>query len=110
MAQQPTKRPSWRSDKRGSTERGYGYAWQKARARFLQAHPLCVMCQDMKPPRVTAAEVVDHIIPHKGDQTLFWDEANWQPLCFSHHNGEKAEIEGRHKAMAKFDDDGRVLW
>ena len=104
------KQPSWRAAKGSSSERGYGYAWQKARLRFLQSHPLCVMCQAMKPPRVTAAEVVDHIIPHKGDQELFWNESNWQPLCFSHHNGEKAEIEWRHKAMAKFDDDGRVLW
>ena len=78
--------------------------------RFLQAHPLCVMCQDMKPSRVTAAEVVDHIIPHKGDQTLFWDEANWQPLCKPHHDRDKAEQEGRHAARAKFDADGRVVW
>lgn len=104
------KQPSWRTAKGSSSERGYGYAWQKARLRFLQAHPLCVMCQDMKPPRVTAAEVVDHIIPHKGDQELFWNESNWQPLCKPHHDGEKAEQEGRHKARAKFDADGRVVW
>ena len=105
------KQPSWRTAKGSSSERGYGYKWQKARAAFLQEHPLCVMCQAMKPPRVTAAEVVDHIIPHKGDQALFWDsESNWQSLCAPHHNGEKAEQEGRHKARAKFDAGGRVIW
>lgn len=104
------KQPSWRTAKGSSTERGYGYAWQKARARFLQAHPLCVMCQAMKPPRVTAAEVVDHIIPHKGDQELFWLDSNWQALCKPHHDRDKAEQEGRHKARAKFDADGRVVW
>lgn len=104
------RQPSWRTAKGSSSERGYGYAWQKARARFLQAHPLCVMCQDMKPPRVTAAEVVDHIIPHKGDQELFWNESNWQPLCFSHHNGEKQTLEKSGVVRARFDENGRVIW
>lgn len=27
------------------------------------------------------AQVLDHIVPHKGDKTLFWDSANWQGLC-----------------------------
>ena len=91
-------------------QRTRGRKWMDTRARWFADHPLCVMCQDMKPSRVTAAEVVDHIIPHKGDQTLFWDESNWQSLCKPHHDGEKAEQEGRHKARAKFDGDGRVLW
>ena len=30
--------------------------------------------------------MVDHIIPHKGDKQLFWDESNWQPMCETHHN------------------------
>ncbi len=111
MAYDNNKQPSWRTAKGGGTERGYGYAWQQARLRFLQSNPLCVMCQDMKPPRVTAAQVVDHIVPHQGDQALFWDsENNWQALCKPHHDGEKAVIEGRHKARAKFDEQGRVVW
>jgi 5-methylcytosine-specific restriction endonuclease McrA len=38
---------------------------------------------------LTAAEVVDHIKPHKGDRALFWDQANWQPLCKLHHDATK---------------------
>ena len=30
--------------------------------------------------------LLDHIIPHRGDQKLFWDRSNWQPLCEHHHN------------------------
>jgi len=67
-----------------SNERGYTYRWQKARRRFLTQHPLCVVCQSID--QVTAATVVDHIIPHKGNQELFWDESNWQPLCKFHHD------------------------
>jgi 5-methylcytosine-specific restriction protein A len=60
-------------------ERGYTHRWDKARATFLNRHPLCRMCEQAG--RVTAATVVDHIIPHRGDQALFWDQSNWQPLC-----------------------------
>lgn len=49
-----------------------------------------------KANRVTAASVVDHIVPHKQDQRLFWDsENNWQSLCAAHHNRDKQQIERR---------------
>jgi len=35
---------------------------------------------------VIPATVVDHIIPHRGDETLFWDESNWQALCKKCHD------------------------
>ena len=82
------QQPSWRTDKRKTAERGYGAAWQRARLRFLNAHPLCVMCAALVPPRVEVATVVDHKTPHRGDMTLFWDEKNWQSLCATHHNSD----------------------
>jgi 5-methylcytosine-specific restriction protein A len=33
--------------------------------------------------RTTAAYQVDHVVPHRGDQLLFWDRSNWQSLCRS---------------------------
>lgn len=33
-----------------------------------------------------AATVVDHIIPHRGNEELFWDEDNWQGLCKRCHD------------------------
>ena len=82
---------SWRTDKQGSTARGYGYKWQQARIGYLAKHPLCAMCE--RDGLVTAATVVDHITPHHGDMTLFWDANNWQPLCKPHHDGEKQREE-----------------
>jgi len=35
--------------------------------------------------KLTPATVVDHIVPHRGDPILFWDEKNWQPLCKDCH-------------------------
>ena len=75
-----------------SAQRGYGYRWQQARARHLKASPLCVMCE--RQGRIKAADVVDHIIPHRGDQSLFWDETNWQSLCRWHHDSVKQRQEG----------------
>lgn len=80
-------------NRKTSTQRGYGYRWQKARADFL-SHPdnvLCVMCTDRG--HTTVATVVDHIIPHKGDMKLFWDRKNWQPLCAPCHDRDKQAIE-----------------
>ena len=41
----------------------------------------------------TLAVVVDHKTPHKNDETLFWDRANWQGLCPTCHSGAKATLE-----------------
>lgn len=72
-----------------AAKRGYGRRWRAASKRHLQREPLCQMyCKDQG--RVTAAEVVDHIIPHKGDWDLFWDRSNWQSGCAACHNRKTA--------------------
>ncbi len=76
--------PSWRADKRTSAARGYSSRWQAARKTFLAHHPLCVICARLG--RTTAASVVDHVRAHRGDQSLFWDRSNWQPLCKPCHD------------------------
>ncbi|HOO52034.1 MAG TPA: HNH endonuclease signature motif containing protein [Alphaproteobacteria bacterium] len=68
----------------GANARGYDSRWRKARALFLRRHPLCAECKHQG--KLTPATVVDHIIPHRGDMTLFWDESNWQPLCKDCHD------------------------
>ena len=93
---------SWRAGKT-SSQRGYGSRWRKARDGFLKANPLCAYCQ--KQGRVEPATVVDHIKPHKGDQTLFWDKANWQPLCKQCHDSVK-QREERGRPVVAYDLDG----
>lgn len=46
----------------------YGSKWDRERLLFLRTHPLCAMCHEQG--RVTAATVVDHIIPHKLKEAL----------------------------------------
>lgn len=72
------------------------YRWAQASVRYKQAHPLCVGCQAVG--RVAAATVTDHIIPHKGDEALFWDEDNWQAACAPHHDIVKQRMEKLYAA------------
>lgn len=82
---------SWRHTGMTAAQRGYGYRWQKERAKFLVESPLCVYCE--REGRITAATVVDHIQPHRGNQALFWDKNNWQSLCKPCHDSVKAKEE-----------------
>jgi 5-methylcytosine-specific restriction protein A len=90
-----------------STARGYGKRWQALAKRFKQNYPLCGMRPDDQQPvmsacydlrvsshgklGIVAADVVDHVVPHKGDRRLMWDEhGNLQSLCFSCHGRKSA--------------------
>ena len=67
----------------------------KESAAFLRAHPLCQCpaCDDGR-KQVTVATVVDHIIPHRGDKTLFKDRTNWQSMAKSCHDAKTAREDG----------------
>lgn len=84
---------SWRKDKRSSSERGYGYKWRKAREGFLRNNPLCEYC--IADGKVEPATVVNHKVPHRGDQQLFWDRDNWAAVCKQHHDSTIAKEESR---------------
>jgi len=58
----------------------------------LRLYPLCQMCLDHG--TIQAAEVVDHVVPHKGNYSLFWF-GKLQSLCSHHHNIDKKQIEDR---------------
>ena len=61
-------------DRPSANSRGYNSRWRRVRAAYLRKHPLCVRC--MADGRYVKATVVDHIVPHRGDQKLIWDENN----------------------------------
>lgn len=69
-------------------ERGYDTKWDRERQAFLAAHPTCVRC-------AAPSRIVDHIMPHKGDQKLFWRRSNWQALCVACHSVTKQSEERR---------------
>jgi 5-methylcytosine-specific restriction protein A len=82
------KKRYYEHDRPSAAARGYGWRWRKVSKRFLRANPLCAECD--RHNKVRAAEVVDHIVPHRGDKKLFWDKGNWQSLCVPCHNAKSA--------------------
>jgi 5-methylcytosine-specific restriction protein A len=84
-----------------SASRGYGRRWQRYRQMFLRSHPLCAEHEKQK--RYVAAVVVDHIIPHRGDQQLFWNETNHQALCKPCHDAKTAREDGGFGNLSRAD-------
>lgn len=67
--------------------------WKALRLLQLGREPLCRLCKEAD--RLCPATVADHITPHKGDVTLFFDATNLQSLCKPCHDGTKQRAEHR---------------
>ena len=81
--------------RRGSSaSRGYDAKWRKYRAAYLLLNPLCVDPLGEHPGVVVAANVVDHVAAHKGDDNLFWDPTNHQATCKHCNDVKAASYEG----------------
>lgn len=65
--------------------------WQELRLKVFGRD--LYTCQMKGCGRVTAHPVCDHIKPHRGDERLFWDEANLQTLCPTCHDTIKQSEE-----------------
>jgi 5-methylcytosine-specific restriction protein A len=74
-------------------QRGYGAAWERARAEHLAAHPYCATCEH--DGQLTRAVHVHHSTPHRGNMTIFWDRTRWVSLCQEHHNRDAQQVETR---------------
>lgn len=82
-------RPPWK--------RWYNTArWQALRVKTFERDLFtCQMADCGRLEGNTSLLVCDHKLPHRGDERLFWDEANLQTLCKSCHDTVKqAEEQG----------------
>jgi 5-methylcytosine-specific restriction endonuclease McrA len=52
--------------------------------------------------------VVNHKVPHRGDQRLFWDRSNWERLCHDDHD-ITAQREEHGRVTNGADANGRPL-
>lgn len=78
------------ADRPSARARGYTWRWQKFRAEYLARHPFCAQCARDNPRVPVLARELDHIVPHRGDQALFWAPDNVQGLCKACHNRKTA--------------------
>lgn len=77
------------TDYRAMTNAMYNTSrWKEMRKKQLAREPVCRVCAEQK--KLTHATEVDHIIPHKGDKTLFFDVCNLQSLCHKCHSTKTA--------------------
>jgi 5-methylcytosine-specific restriction endonuclease McrA len=81
-------------DRASARARGYTTRWDKASTAFKRRHPWCLGCAALG--KQTPAVVVDHVEPHKGNQTKFWTTSLWQPSCDWHHRSIKSMLEGMY--------------
>jgi len=83
------KRPEHRPN---SYQRGYTRRWSRVRLIQLKKYPLCAIC--LLKGVTTIATEVDHIVPHRGNQTLMYDPDNFQSLCKPCHSRKTAKTDG----------------
>lgn len=74
--------------------RGYDRTWQRYSAARLKRLPWCTDPYGRHDGQVELATMTDHITPHKGDMTLFWNEQNHQSLCDGCNSYKAAKYEG----------------
>ena len=88
-------------DRRASAhERGYTSKWRRLSKLYLKAHPLCEECK--RQGKLTPATVVDHIVPHRGNEHLRWSESNWQSLCKPCHDKKTGTYDSTPKYEYNF--------
>jgi len=81
-----------RSDEAAAYRKLYnGSRWRRLRRLYLDESPLCVWC--LRKNQIVAANVVDHILPHRGRSDLFYASDNLQALCADCHNSQKQSME-----------------
>lgn len=73
-----------------SRQRGYTKHWDVEAKAFLNlpVNRLCA-CGCGR-----AAQMVDHIIPHRGNPQLMWSRSNWQPMTTACHSRKTAKHDG----------------
>lgn len=86
-------RPAPRKHKRGQSLAYHSWyakpIWTKRlRPDQLMREPFCRVC--LAKGIRTPATVVDHVVPFRGDWTLFADPHNHQSLCKYHHDQKTA--------------------
>lgn len=106
----PSCVPFDRSQKRTTTERGYGWRHQQMRQTVLLEEALCRACLAKDPPLYTPSTIADHIKPLAEGGT--GDRDNYQGLC-ADCSDEKTQAEAARargarapKRTAPIGDDG----
>ena len=86
------KQPRLPDHREQSQKRGYDWTWRALSKQVRMEEPLCRHC--LRDGRVTAATLVDHIVPLSLSPELRLDRGNLQALCASCH-ARKTQAEAK---------------
>lgn len=80
-----------RRERRASVARSLYHtsAWLTLRALQLDEHPMCCT-----PECGRLASVVDHVVPHRGNNALFFDQENLRSMCKRCHDRKTVRFDG----------------
>lgn len=78
-------------DRGSAHERGYDRDWSKLSIIFRREHPFCADCELRG--IVKASKCVDHVIPHRGNESLRMDRDNLRALCWACHSVKTAKYD-----------------
>lgn len=95
----PKKASNW-SKRESRQARGYGRAHDRMREIVLREEPLCRICLEAKPQRITPSTIADHRIPKSQGGTE--DRENYQGVCDPCHKIKTA----RESAEARSGNNG----
>lgn len=93
-----------------AAQRGYGSRWRERSTAFRRKYPFCGQRPHGLPPVMSQCFEqglktlvigtdehkrprghVDHVVPHRNDPRLMWDElGNWQSLCARCHGAKSS--------------------
>jgi 5-methylcytosine-specific restriction enzyme A len=90
---QRQKRQHERRFQTGQTHYGLK-RWLVLRDAFRAAHPFCVNADANVPGCTLVTEVIDHVIPHRGDVALMHDPTNLSHYCWACHSRKTAKDVG----------------
>ena len=122
-------RREYDQQRESTSDRGYDWAWQKLRKRFLRAR--CESCGDrpsancrqcagtglanafcaecLNEGKLVLTTEVDHVIPHQQQPQLRLDIRDLQGCCGTHHAGKtNAEASGRPLSLFQQAQQARV--
>ena len=86
----------------------YKPRWKALRAAQLHSEPLCVRCGEV-------AVICDHRVPHKGDESLFYNPSNLDSMCKRCHDSKTAREDssfakgGKDYLLGRCDEDGQPV-
>ena len=86
LATLDTRRTKTTTADLSGTPRMRGRSWMTKRARWMNDHPLCCMCESEG--RTEVATDLDHVVPLCNGGAD--DESNYQSLCSAHHKAKSA--------------------